>query len=62
MESALFQSLPVTLEQFIPDQIKTTACLSFFLRIELRPFYSAVPFGLFFFCFYDVVLFILVFF
>ena len=33
----------------------------FFLRIELRPFYSAVPFGSFFFCFYDVVLFILVF-
>ena len=37
--------------------------LEFFLRIELRPFYSAVLFGLFFFfCFYDVVLFILVFF
>ena len=41
---------------------KNYSMLEFFLRIELRPFYSAVPFGLFFFCFYDVVLFILVFF
>ena len=41
---------------------KNYSMLEFFVRIELRPFYSAVPFGLFFFCFYDVVLFILVFF
>ena len=30
---------------------KNYSMLEFFLRIELRPFYSAVPFGLFFFLF-----------
>ena len=48
MESALFQSLPPHSGTIYTRPNKNYSMLEFFLRIELRPFYSAVPFGLFF--------------
>ena len=40
MESALFQSIiAASLWNNLPDQIRTRACLSSYIRIELRLFY-----------------------
>ena len=48
MESALFQSLPPHSGTIYTRPNKNYSMLEFFLRIELRPFYSAVPSRLFF--------------
>ena len=41
MESALFQSIiAASLWNNLPDQIRTRACLSSYIRIELRLFFK----------------------